>query len=233
MKLTNEFTVAAPIDRTWETLLDLERVALCLPGAKVSPSDEDGTFRGRMKVKFGAVTTEYSGVATIRELDEDDHVAVFDVEGKEERGQGTASASITNRLEADGDSTKVVVETDLNITGRPAQFGRGLMEDVATMMLEEFARRLESEILGNGTGPSAAPAAGDVADGGTPAHGAGEDMADTGAAGGGDVLDVGAVAWQPIAKRAAPVALAVLLLSLLAVALKGRSRRGITLRVDL
>lgn len=232
MKLSNEFTIGAPIDQTWKTLLDLERVALCLPGASVVPSDEEGVFRGKMKVKFGAVTTDYAGVAKIRELDEDDHVAVFDVTGKEERGQGTASASITNRLEPAGDGTKVSVETDLNITGRPAQFGRGLMEDVATLMLGEFAKRLADEINNGGgkqssNGRAAAAAAkGDAAGAGEPA---GERELPPPA----EALDIGAVAWQPLAKRAAPVGGALLLLLLLTFLFRSRRKPGLKIEVNL
>lgn len=230
MKLSNEFTIAAPIEQTWKTLLDLERVALCLPGAAVVPGDEEGVFRGRMKVKFGAVTTDYSGVATIRELDEDDHVAVFEVTGKEEKGQGTASASITNRLAPDGDGTRVTVETDLNITGRPAQFGRGLMEDVATLMLDQFAERLADEIKNGGSAQSA---------NGRPAAAAGEAGGETVVADERELpppteaLDVGAVAWKPVAKRAAPALGAVLLLALLAILFGGRRKRGISIEVNL
>lgn len=225
MKLSNQFTIAAPIEQTWKTLLDLERVALCLPGASVVPSDEEGVFRGRMKVKFGAVTTDYSGVATIRELDEDDHIAVFEVTGKEEKGQGTASASITNRLESDGDGTKVTVETDLNITGRPAQFGRGLMEDVATLMLGEFANRLADEIRNGGSTQSANGRA--TATAGPDSAGEPEPPPPA------EALDIGAVAWKPVAKRAVPAGGALLVIALLLLIFRGTRKRGLSIQVNL
>jgi carbon monoxide dehydrogenase subunit G len=223
MKLSNEFSVAAPLDQTWATLLDLERVASCLPGAKIEGGDGDGAFRGRFKVKIGAVTGDYTGIARIRELDEDRHVAVFDVQGKELRGQGTAAATITNQLIEHDGGTKVRVETELNISGRQAQFGRGLMADVAERILDDFAGRLEGEI----TSPNGATSRADPA----PALEAGtkaEQPADEP-----EVLDLGGALWLPVAKRllpAAGVAVAVGAVLLLA---GRRRRRGITLHINL
>lgn len=142
----NEFVVAAPVDATWRTLLDLARVARCLPGATIEPVSEDGTYNGSMRVKVGPVTMDYKGVARVAEMDEAAHVAVFNVQGKEVRGQGSASAKIRNTLVAEGDSTRVLVETELSVTGRPAQFGRGIMQDVAGSMLGDFAKSL-SEMM--------------------------------------------------------------------------------------
>jgi uncharacterized protein len=147
VKLSNEFTVAAPLERTWETLLDVERVAGCLPGAAIEPVGEDGMYRGSMKIKVGPVSTSYSGTVRLADVDADQHVASFDARATETKGAGTAAAVIRNRLEAAGDGTHVVVETDLNVTGRAAQFGRGLMEDVAAKMLSDFAGRLEQLVL--------------------------------------------------------------------------------------
>jgi carbon monoxide dehydrogenase subunit G len=148
MKLSNEFVVAAPIERTWNVLLDVPRVARALPGARLEPESADGSWRGTMKIKLGPVTTEYAGSARLQDVDEDERVAGFFVQGREARGQGTASATITSRLsEADG-GTRVVVETDLRVTGRPAQLGRGLMQDVAGALLGEFSTRLERELAG-------------------------------------------------------------------------------------
>lgn len=162
MKLHNEFTVAAPLQRTWETLLDVERVASCLPGASIEPVGEDGTYRGSIKMKVGPVNMSYSGTVRLADVDADEHVASFDARAKETKGTGTAAAVIRNRLEPAGDGTKVVVETELNVTGRPAQFGRGLMEDVASKMLGDFAGRLEQLVL---AGPATAPAAASAATG--------------------------------------------------------------------
>jgi uncharacterized protein len=148
MRLRNEFEVGVPLERTWDTLLDVPRVARALPGATIEPDAEGGAWRGRMKVKLGPVTTEYTGTARIQDADEDERVASFHVEGREVRGQGSAAATITTRLARADAGTRVVVETDMQVTGRQAQLGRGLMEDVAGAILGEFAARLERELRG-------------------------------------------------------------------------------------
>jgi carbon monoxide dehydrogenase subunit G len=158
LKLVNEFDVGVPVDRTWDTLLDVPRVARALPGAKIDPEADGGQWRGTMKIKLGPVTTEYAGTARVQDVDEDDHVASYRVEGREASGQGSAAATITTRLASSGDRTKVTVETDMQVTGRQAQLGRNLMEDVAGAILGEFAGRLEQELTSDGA-PSATAAA--------------------------------------------------------------------------
>jgi len=148
MRLRNEFVVGVPLERTWDTLLDVARVAGALPGATIEPEAEGGAWRGRMKVKLGPLTTEYTGTARVQDADEDDRVMSFRVEGRELRGQGTAAATITARLARADGGTRVVVETDMQIAGRQAQLGRGLMEDVAGAILGQFAGRLERELRG-------------------------------------------------------------------------------------
>jgi uncharacterized protein len=247
MKLRNEFLIGAPIDQTWDMLLDIQRVAQCLPGAKIEPADGDGVYRGQMKVRLGPMTVEYQGTARLGDVDEDEHVATIDVKGKEARGQGTASATITNSVAPEGDRTKVVVETDLNVTGRPAQFGRGIMEDVAAKMLDDFAKRLENELQNGGgaaseeapqtvgaTRGAAAPGTGAGSAGapgtaqGAPA-GAGARPSAASSAGPSqdddDALDLGSAVYGPIAKRAG-VAAAVLLLLLALLGLTRRRRKG-------
>jgi uncharacterized protein len=155
LKLENEFVVTAPIEQTWRTLLDLERVAGCLPGAQIARGEDEGTFSGSMRVKLGPVTMDYKGTARIEEVDESNRVAVFILNGKETRGQGSASATIRNQLVDRGGSTQVRVETELSVTGRPAQFGRGIMQDVATAMLADFANCL-SAMMSGGNGQDAA-----------------------------------------------------------------------------
>jgi carbon monoxide dehydrogenase subunit G len=170
LKLENTFVVAAPIGPTWRTLLDLPGVAGCLPGATIEPGEEEGTYAGSMRVKLGPVTMSYSGVARITEVDEATRTAVLSVQGRETRGQGTASATITNRLVEQDGGTQVTVETELSVTGRPAQFGRGIMEDVASSMLADFARCL-SETIARAGSDGAAPAPTGVPD--SPASAAG------------------------------------------------------------
>jgi uncharacterized protein len=156
VKLTNEFTVAVPLQRAWETLLDIERVAGFLPGAKIEPSEEEGVYRGTMKVKVGPMVVNYRGTARLVLADENEHLADIAVEAKDTRGQGTASAVIHNRLVTEDTGTKVIAETDLNITGRQAQFGRGIMQDVAGRMLDDFARRFEQYLVEGDVAPAAA-----------------------------------------------------------------------------
>jgi carbon monoxide dehydrogenase subunit G len=162
MKLRNEFAVDAPIERTWQTLLDVPRVARALPGATIERDGVAGAWRGAMKVKLGPVTTEYTGTARVQDVDEDDRVASYRVEGRELRGQGSAAATITTRLRPQDGGTHVVVETDMQVTGRQAQLGRNLMEDVAGAMLGEFAGRLERELRGEPSAEGEAAAVLDV-----------------------------------------------------------------------
>ena len=150
MKLENEFTVDVPVEEVWDVLLDLERVTPCLPGAALTEESGD-EYKGEMKVRLGPVTQEYSGTVKIEEADESAHRAVLKANGKDARGQGTASASITSTLHDEGnDSTRVRVETEMQITGRAAQFGRGVQQDVAEKLLTRFAECLENEIIGGG-----------------------------------------------------------------------------------
>ena len=195
MKLRNEFTVAAPLERTWETLLDVPRVAAALPGAAIEPGGANGDYRGRMKVKIGPVTAEYAGTARLEEVDEDGRAATFHVQGS--GGQGTAAATIVNRLEPADGGTRVVVETDLKVTGRAAQFGRGLMEDVAAATLAEFAQRLEREILEPSNSLLQGREAPRVE----------------------ESLDLGSAAWEPLLRRyGVPLAIGLLLLVVLLLA---------------
>jgi hypothetical protein len=157
LRFENKFVVAAPLEATWKTLPDLERLARCLPGATIEPPSEDGSSAGSMRVKLGAVTMDFRGVARVAEIDEQAHVAVFTVQGKEIHGQGSASATIRTALATEADATRVVVETDLSVTGRAAQFGRGIMQDVAGSILTDFAKCL-SEMMTAET-PTTSPTA--------------------------------------------------------------------------
>ena len=143
-KLLNEFTVNRPIDETWKILTDVERIAPCMPGATLEEIEGD-VFRGVVKVKLGAISTAFKGQASFVERDDDAHRAVLKGEGRDTTGKGNASALITARLEpvTDG-STKCNVETDLHITGKVAQFGRGIMGDVSKKLMTQFATNLNA-----------------------------------------------------------------------------------------
>jgi carbon monoxide dehydrogenase subunit G len=159
LKLENEFVVSARVEPTWRTLLDLERVAGCLPGATIQPAEEPDTYAGSMRVKLGPVSLNYKGTAKVESVDEAAHTAVFAVQGRETRGQGSATATIRNRLVDEGDATRVLVETELSVTGRPAQFGRGIMQDVAASMLGDFAACLSQLMAEAGAAAEVAPVA--------------------------------------------------------------------------
>jgi len=145
VQLENSFTVPVPVDDAWRVLLDIERIAPCMPGAALDSVDGDA-FTGRVKVKLGPINLTYAGKASFVEKDEVAHRAVIDAKGKDQRGNGTAAAVITATLDAEGSSTRVNVLTDLNITGRPAQFGRGVMTDVGNKLLGQFADKLAAQL---------------------------------------------------------------------------------------
>jgi carbon monoxide dehydrogenase subunit G len=157
MKLTNEFTVAAEPEVVWRTLLDMEGVAGCLPGATIEATDAENTYEGTMRVKIGPMTVSYRGTATLAEVDDEARRAVISLRAREAKGQGTAMATITNAVEPADGGSRVRAETDLHITGAQARFGRGVMEDVAGRVLEEFSTRLERQIAGGGDQPGEAP----------------------------------------------------------------------------
>ena len=147
MELNNDFEVAAPIDRVWDVLTDVERIAPCLPGAQLQEVEGD-EFRGVVKVKVGPITAQYKGAASFAERDDAGHRAVLRAEGRDTRGAGNASADITAQLEAIDGGTRVTVTTDLTVTGKVAQFGRGVMADVSRKLMGQFADNL-SDLIAN------------------------------------------------------------------------------------
>jgi carbon monoxide dehydrogenase subunit G len=151
MELKNEFHVSVPIDVAWAVLTDLERVAPCMPGAELQEVEGE-EYRGIVKVKVGPITAQYKGIARFAEKDDDQHRAVLLAEGRDTRGQGNASATVTAVAIPDNDGTTVSIVTELTITGKVAQFGRSVMADVSAKMLGEFADRLEADVLSQGSG---------------------------------------------------------------------------------
>ena len=158
MELTNEFRVERPVDETWNVLTDVERIAPALPGAQLQEIEGD-EYRGIVKVKVGPITAQYKGKATFVEKDDVNHKAVLKAEGRDTKGQGNASAMITATLEPDGTGTQVKVHTDLTVTGKVAQFGRGIMADVSTKLLNQFVEQLETTILTGEPAHATAPVA--------------------------------------------------------------------------
>ena len=147
MQLQQSFTVPVGVDEAWRVLLDIERVAPCMPGATLESVDGD-SFTGTVKVRVGPIALQYRGKASFIEKDEAAHRAVMDAQGRDTRGNGTAAAKVTTSLAADGDHTRVEVVTDLSITGKPAQFGRGLIADVSNKLIGQFADCLARQLSG-------------------------------------------------------------------------------------
>src|SRR6185436_17211708 len=141
------FTVPAPVEAAWDVLLDVERVAPCLPGATIDGAEGD-VYSGTMTIKIGPITTRYSGTVKIEEADETARRAVMRAQARDSRGQGTAAATITSTMEEVADGTRVRVETDLRVTGPAAQFGRGVMQDVSAKLMGRFADCLAEEMAG-------------------------------------------------------------------------------------
>ncbi|MBX7432029.1 SRPBCC family protein [Mycobacterium sp. Y57] len=206
MELVNEFRVPVPAATAWTVLTDVERVAPCIPGAKLVSVDGDD-FTGEVKVKVGPITVSYQGEATFTEKDEAAQRVVITATGKETRGSGNAAALVTAQLKDEGDVTGVVITTDLTISGKAAQFGRGVLADVAANLIGQFAQRLEADVLGGAPAPANAAAA-----------------AQPQAVATDDSVDLFKVVAVPVAKRYAPV-LAGVAVGLAAGFLLGRRRR--------
>lgn len=158
MELTNEFHVHIPVERAWAVLTDLERIAPCMPGAALEEIEGD-EYRGNIKIKVGPITAQYKGKATFLERDVTNHKAVLRAEGRDTKGQGNASATITATMHTSGDGTQVTVATDLTITGKVAQFGRGVLADVSAKILGQFVDCLEHNVLATAESDAASVAA--------------------------------------------------------------------------
>ena len=240
MELSNEFTVSAPIDEAFAILTDIERIAPCLPGAQLTEVEGD-EYRGTVKVKVGPITASFKGTASLIERDEAAHKAVLQAQGRDTGGKGNANAKITAQLEPAGDGTHVSITTDLNITGRVAQFGRGALADVSQKLIGQFAERLESDVLsgnGGGAAPSETPPASDDPGEPVPAAAAAAEPAeaptpapdapavrkiDAPEAAPVDILDA---AGAPMAKRVVPAFLAALVVFVLLRRRRKRRRRA-------
>ena len=147
MELNNDFEVSAPIDKAWAVLTDVERIAPCLPGAQLQEVEGD-EYRGIVKVKVGPITAQYRGTASFGEMDEAAGRAVLLASGRDTKGQGNASATITADLTATDSGTHVALSTDLKISGKVAQFGRGAIADVSGKLMAQFVESLEGTVLG-------------------------------------------------------------------------------------
>lgn len=156
MELSHRFTVPVGVEETWAHFNDIASVAECFPGAQVTEADEE-SFSGSVKVKLGPIALQYNGSGTFVEKDAAAHRFVVDAKGKDKRGNGTAGAKVTVSMTGSDSSTDVAVETDLAITGKPAQFGRGVMQDVSDKLLGQFVSCLEQRLAAPAPEPEPEP----------------------------------------------------------------------------
>jgi carbon monoxide dehydrogenase subunit G len=216
VELTHDFSVSVPVEQAWHVLTDLERIAPCMPGAQLTEVEGD-RYHGVIKVKVGPITAQYRGTASFVERDADNHVAVLRAEGRDTRGQGTASATVTARLQQTEGGTDVHIDTDLEVSGKVAQFGRGVLADVSAKLLGQFVDHLESSVLAGDADPTTmaaeqpAPAPGTVtAPTEEPAEAARRAVESPEAT----PVDVMALAGGSMAKRAVPALVALVLVLL-------------------
>jgi carbon monoxide dehydrogenase subunit G len=224
VELQHSFSVPVDVDRAWAVLVDIEQVAPCMPGAALDTVDGD-EFTGSVKVRLGPIGITYKGKARFVEKDEAAHRAVIDAQGKDARGNGTASATVTATLHPQDDGTRVEVNTDLAITGKPAQFGRGVMVDVGNKLIGQFADCLAGK-LAKADGPAAAaPVAASAVSAPPPAASQPDSPRTSPEAPAEEVtpIDLMASAGPAVLKRLAPVAL---LLAVLVLVIVLRRRRG-------
>ncbi|GAA3528163.1 SRPBCC family protein [Nonomuraea rosea] len=228
MRFEHEFTVLVPVEQAWAVLLDVERVAPCLPGATLDIFEGD-EFTGRMKVKVGPIVVTYKGSAKFEDVDKDSYSLAIQASGREARGSGTASATVKARMTPSGENaTTVIVETTFNVTGRPAQFGRGVMAEVGGKLIERFASNL-ADLLSEPTVEQTAPPLDPAAAQGTPGqderHLSAVPTPEQDARPAGtlrtsrtpdeEALDLLEIAGQPLLKRLAPIAGAIAALVLI------------------
>lgn len=206
MELRHEFVIPVDLKRTWLAMLDIQGIAECFPGAELVESDGE-TFHGKVRVKLGPISLAYQGRATFEEKDEANHRLRMRAEGRDARGSGNASALVVAELREVAGGTEVELNTDLNITGKPAQFGRGVMSDVSNKILGEFVANMQARLGGEGRPPGSVSA-----DGGSESRGT------VGS------LDAWSVIAVPALKRALPWAAGIGAVGLL-VALRRLLRR--------
>jgi carbon monoxide dehydrogenase subunit G len=202
MNLTARFTVPLPVGESWTLLQDMERVARWFPGATLGEAEGDG-FNGTVRVKLGPMVVDYRGTARFVERDEGAHRVVLEASGREQRGSGMAKAIAATQLEPDGAGTAVSVSVQLDISGRPAQLGQGLMQDVAQRLVAEFSERMRDEL---DAGRDRARSTGLDAE----SRGSAPDESTAGSS---DVLDLGWLVGHGLFRRAAPLGAALLALA--------------------
>lgn len=157
MQIEDEFTVPAPIDQVWSHLLDVERVAPCMPGAELTDSVDERTWKGKVNMRLGPVSLAFAGVVAIEDRDDAAHRVVFRAKGMEQRGKGAANASVTSWLETGENETTVKMVADVQLTGSVAQLSRGLIPEVSRKLTREFAECLRTSMLAEAGKAESAP----------------------------------------------------------------------------
>jgi uncharacterized protein len=227
MEINDSFRVSTPIDATWKVMLDIEGIAPCLPGAQLQEVEGD-EYRGIVKVKVGPITAQYKGTARLAEVDEANHRLVIDASGRDTRGQGNAKATIVVTMAPEGAGTKVEVATDLSITGKVAQFGRGVLVDVSSKLMGQFVENIERDVLTTAGGGDTSHAGGayeqalesavesavaaSAAEGSVAAAPSGPRKIDSAEV---EPLDLGNVAGAAVTKRLVPIGIGALVLFIL------------------
>jgi carbon monoxide dehydrogenase subunit G len=216
VQIDSSFQVPVAVDEVWDALLDIERIAPCLPGASIDENRGDGEYAGSMRVKLGPISSTFRGTLRVAEADERARRSVIEASARDTRGQGAAAATITSTLEPEGEGTRVAVRTDMKLAGTAAQFGRGVVDDVSQKLMAEFADRLADEIRHPSERAAAAPA-----DEERPAR---HD----------DVLDLTVASRDAVLRRAVPAAAGLAALLVLLGAVRGgrKPRRAPLLVID-
>lgn len=225
--LHHQFRVDLPLDQTWALLTDLPKVAQCMPGANLNDV-VDGEYRGGLATRIGPISAKYQGVAVFREQDEVARRAVIEARGREEKGNGSASATITTHLKPDDEGTLVEVSTELAITGRAAQFGRSLLAEVSNSIVDQFVARLQAMASGETTGAAAGPASSSNGTASPTGTGRQTRPEPTTAAAGGELeeLDVLSTVVAPLLRRAATPAIVAMIAGAVGVLVGRRSCRS-------
>ena len=208
MEIKDSFRVSTPIEDTWKVLLDIERIAPLLPGAELQEVEGD-EYRGVVKVKVGPISAQYKGTAKLAEVDEANRRIVIDASGRDTRGQGNAKATIVVAMAEDNGGTLVDVATDLSITGKVAQFGRGVLADVSSKLMKQFVENLERDVLSGSSGSAVESASAEAP---TREVDEGPRRIESAPA---EPVDLLEVAGAPTAKRVVPVIVGVVVLFVL------------------
>lgn len=224
MILDNEFRVSVPIERAWEVLTDIPLITPCLPGAELTGHDGD-EYSGKIKIKVGPVTSHYAGKALLTVRDEATRHVEIQADGRDSKGSGNASATITADMSEDGDGTKVTIHTDLKISGKVAQFGKGMIAEVSGKLIGQFVDCIEQRLLGDAIVDDVAAESATTSSGSSttdPALGAAATKLKT-APEPVEALDLMDLAGASVYKRIAPVGAAIALLAVLLLIFKRRS----------